>query len=108
MTTASHRRRVRASTTVTDFMIIATGTSRTHVRAMVERVLEEADVRRLRPLGVEGRESGEWVLVDLADVVVHVMQEDARGFYDLERLWQPFPESRTEPADPRPAETGAN
>ena len=78
---------VAALTDVTDYMVLATGTSRRHVRALVDAVHEAAKRRSAQILGIEGAEAGEWVLIDLADVVVHVMQTDTRAFYDLERLW---------------------
>ncbi|MEE9254183.1 MAG: ribosome silencing factor [Pseudomonadales bacterium] len=74
-------------TDVTDFMVIASGTSNRHVRALVDRVVESSKERGVRPMGVEGRDTPEWVLVDLGDVVVHVMQPQSRQFYDLEGLW---------------------
>ena len=78
---------VAALTDVTDYMVLVTGTSRRHVRALVDAVHEAAKHRSVRVLGVEGADPGEWVLLDLADVVVHVMQTETRAFYDLERLW---------------------
>ena len=78
-------------TDITDFMIIVSGTSGRHVKALVDWVVESAKAQDNPPLGVEGRESYEWVLVDLGDVVVHVMQVETREFYDLERLWSELP-----------------
>jgi ribosome-associated protein len=77
-------------TDITDFMIIATGTSSRHVKALVDNVVTEVKSAGMRARGIEGRESHEWVLVDLGDVLVHVMQADTREFYDLERLWSDF------------------
>ena len=77
-------------TDITDFMIIASGTSNRHVKALVDRVIEVATQHRNPLLGVEGRDSHEWVLLDLGDVLVHVMQPATREFYDLERLWHPL------------------
>ena len=77
-------------TSITDFMIIVSGTSNRHVKALVDEVIDAAKSYGNKPLGVEGRESMEWVLLDVGDVVVHVMQKDAREFYDLERLWRPM------------------
>ena len=77
-------------TVITDFMIIATGTSSRHVKALVDNVVTEVKSAGMRARGIEGRESHEWVLVDLGDVLVHVMQDDTREFYDLERLWSDF------------------
>jgi ribosome-associated protein len=82
---------VSRATSVTDHMVIASGTSSRHVKALVDNVLESSKARDIPTYGVEGLESMEWVLVDLGDVVVHVMQPSAREFYDLERLWSEVP-----------------
>src|SRR5690554_1594181 len=79
---------VRELTGVTDYMIIASGGSNRQVSALADSVIEKAKEAGRRPLGIEGKESGEWVLVDLGDIVVHVMQPATREFYDLEKLWQ--------------------
>lgn len=76
----------------TDYMVLACGTSNRHVKSLVEHILDATTEYGIDPLGVEGRDSHEWVLVDLGDVVVHVMQPAAREFYDLERLWAPLPD----------------
>ena len=78
---------VVGQTDVTDFMIIVSGGSNRQVKALAQNVIDEARVFDIRPLGVEGMEEGDWVLIDLADVVVHVMLPQVREFYDLERLW---------------------
>ena len=78
---------VATMTEVTDYMILVTGTSRRHVRALVDAVHDAAKRRSAQILGMEGADTGEWVLLDLADVVLHVMQTETRAFYDLERLW---------------------
>ena len=78
---------VRHLTSVTDTMIIADGRSDRHVRAIADAVLERCRAAGVTPLGVEGQDAGEWVLVDLADVVVHVMLPRVREFYNLEKLW---------------------
>lgn len=78
---------VRRLTPVTDYMVIASGTSDRHVRSMADRVVEKAVAAGCKPLGTEGEEAGEWVLVDLHDVVVHVMLGKVRDLYKLENLW---------------------
>nr|WP_246504652.1 ribosome silencing factor [Shewanella intestini] len=78
---------VANQSTITETMVICTGTSKTHVRAISEHVVVEAKGANVPPLGVEGRDSSEWVLVDLGDVILHVMQEDTREYYQLEKLW---------------------
>lgn len=78
---------VQGKTSVTDYMVIATGTSNRHAQAVADNVAEVAKKSDLKPQGTEGRASSDWVLIDLGDVVVHVMTEQARHFYDLERLW---------------------
>ena len=79
---------VRDRTTITDRFIIATGTSSRHAQAVSDRIVESAREHGVRPLGIEGRDAADWILIDLGDVVVHVMQDAARKFYDLEELWQ--------------------
>lgn len=78
---------VAALTSITDYMLIASGTSNRHVRAMADNVIEAAKGVGQPASGVEGHEYGEWVLVDLQDVVVHIMQPRTRDFYKLENLW---------------------
>ena len=82
---------VSRATSVTDYMVIASGTSNTHVKALVDNLLESSHEKGIPSIGVEGRETMEWVLVDLGDVVVHVMKQETRDFYDLERLWSEVP-----------------
>jgi ribosome-associated protein len=74
-------------TDITDTMIIASGNSDRHVRSIADRVVEHAKKAGFRPLGVEGERDGEWVLVDLQDVIVHIMLPRVREFYRLESLW---------------------
>jgi ribosome-associated protein len=78
---------VRGKTGITDFMVIASGTSNRHVKAIADEVLKQAKQAGVVPLGTEGEREGEWVLVDLGDIVVHVMLPRVREFYALERLW---------------------
>ena len=82
---------VRDMTTVTDYMIIASGTSNRHVKALVDNVTEKAREAGHRPIGVEGEEGSEWVLLDLQDTLVHVMLPKVREFYNLEKLWSIAP-----------------
>ncbi|MCG8370783.1 MAG: ribosome silencing factor [Proteobacteria bacterium] len=82
---------VRDMTTVTDYMVVASGTSNRHVRALVENVAEKAGKAGHRPLGIEGEEGSEWVLLDLQDTLVHVMLPEVREFYNLEKLWSLSP-----------------
>ena len=85
---------VRGKTSVTDFMVIASGTSNRQVKSMADNVIEKVKAQGKRPLGCEGMEGGEWVLIDLGDVVVDTMQTATREFYDLERLWRGAEQSR--------------
>ena len=78
---------VRGKSSVTDFMVIASGTSTRHVKSIADEVVKFAKKLDVMPLGVEGEREAEWVLVDLGDVVVHVMLPRVREFYALERLW---------------------
>ncbi|MEP4486689.1 MAG: ribosome silencing factor [Halioglobus sp.] len=78
---------VTGMTDVTDCLVIASGTSNRHVKSLATNVVVEAKKAGMPPLGVEGDDVGEWVLVDFGDVVLHVMLPATRDFYDLERLW---------------------
>jgi ribosome-associated protein len=82
---------VRGLTDIADTMMIASGNSDRHVRSIAEHVVEKAKAAGLRPLGVEGARDAEWVLVDLQDILVHVMLPRVREFYALEKLWEPAP-----------------
>jgi ribosome silencing factor RsfS/YbeB/iojap len=91
---------VRGANDVADFMVVASGTSDRHLRAIADRVVQMCKASGQRPLGVEGEGQGEWVLVDLPDVMVHVMLPRTREFYQLEQLWEP---TRAAPRRPSPA-----
>jgi ribosome-associated protein len=85
---------VRKKTSIADYMLIATGTSNRQLNAMVDKVREKVKENGLQPLSEEGKGDSDWVLLDLGDVIVHVMTAAARQFYDLERLWQGAEQSR--------------
>ncbi len=78
---------VRGLTDVADFMVIASGTSDRHVRSVAQRVVERTKEAGFRPHGVEGQQDGDWVLIDLSAMIVHVMLPRVREFYGLEKLW---------------------
>ena len=78
---------VRDLTTVTDYMIVASGTSNRHVKALADAVAERSKEAGHRPTGIEGEDGSEWVLLDLSDTLVHVMLPRVREFYNLEKLW---------------------
>ena len=84
---------VTSVSNVSDAIVIASGTSTRHIKALANNVAEEARKAGFRPIGVEGERDAEWILVDLGLIVVHVMLPTARRFYDLESLWRATPES---------------
>jgi ribosome-associated protein len=79
--------KVRDFSSITDFMVVATGKTARQVKALAQHVIEQAKGYGHRPFGDEGINIGEWALVDLGDVIVHVMQPQTRDFYQLEKLW---------------------
>ncbi len=90
---------VQGKTTVTDIMVIASGTSTRHVKALADQVVYKVKHEAgIQPLGTEGEQVMDWMLVDLLDVVVHVFTPETRDFYNLEKLWE------TPPADASAAE----
>ena len=79
---------VRGKTSIADFMVVASGNSDRHVKSLGSRLVEDVKDHGIQPLGVEGEQIGEWVLVDLADIIVHIMLPRVREFYQLEKFWQ--------------------
>lgn len=94
---------VRGKTSVADYLVVASGTSTRHVKSVADEVVQQVKRAGVQPLGVEGEREAEWVLVDLGDVIVHVMLPRVREFYALERLWtvgdQPPAAEDVAPAD---------
>jgi len=78
---------VKQLTSVTDYMIITSGTSNRHVKSIADKVIVHAKKDKFPLLGVEGIDESEWVLIDLGDIIVHIMQPQVREYYQLERLW---------------------
>ena len=79
---------VRDHTTITDYMIVCSGRSSRHVKAVAQHIMDNLKIAGLPSIGNSGLESGDWALVDFGDFVVHVMQPESRAFYNLEALWQ--------------------
>lgn len=79
---------VRGQNPLTDLFVVASGTSSRHVKSMADKVMVKAKEQGCQPLGVEGYNQGEWVLVDLNDVILHLMLPQTRAFYNLEKLWE--------------------
>ena len=78
---------VRGKSSITDYMVVATATSSRHAQSLCEYVVEKVKENGLHPLGIEGQPGSDWVLLDLGDVVIHVMTGQAREYYQLEKLW---------------------
>lgn len=87
---------VRGRNPLTDFFVIASGSSSRHVKSMAENLVLKAKQSGFPPLGVEGQRQGDWVLVDLNDIIVHIMRPQTRAFYNLEKLWEASNEVRKE------------
>jgi len=85
---------VRGITDIADFMVIASGTSDRHVRSVAQRVVEKTKAAGFRPHGVEGQQDSDWVLIDLHEMIVHVMLPRVREFYGLEKLWDTWATKR--------------
>lgn len=82
---------VRELTSFADAFLLLTGTSDRHVRSVADAVVQATKAAGSAPLGVEGQDEGRWILIDLGDVIVHVFQEEAREYYDLDRMWEDAP-----------------
>lgn len=78
---------VTEKSSITDYMVVCSGTSNRHVNAIADHVSVDAKAAGLNLLSVQGKDTGEWVVVDLGDLIVHIMQEETRDFYQLEKLW---------------------
>jgi ribosome-associated protein len=89
---------VRGKTSITDYFVVCSGTSDRHISSIAEKVAEELAKLKAKPTRVEGEQSG-WVLQDYGDVVLNVMREETRQFYDLETLWNSFQESPDHPVE---------
>src|SRR5260221_8171599 len=78
---------VKKLTTITDFMIVCSGTSTRHVKSISDHLIHKIKVAGMQPIGREGEKEGDWILVDIGDVIVHIMLPRVRDFYHLEKLW---------------------
>jgi len=91
---------VSAQNSLTDLFVLASGNSSRHVQSMAENLVIKAKAAGHPPLGIEGEKEGEWVLVDLNDIIVHLMQPKTRAFYNLEKLWEAGAMRRSSAASP--------
>ncbi|KOO02178.1 ribosome silencing factor [Vibrio nereis] len=78
---------VQGKSSITDYMIVCTGTSKRHVSSIADHVAKESKLAGVEPLGIDGEEQGEWVVLDMGTTILHVMQEEQRELYQLEKLW---------------------
>ena len=83
--------RLDALTTLTDYFVVGTGNSRAQTQAMTDSIVEALSEVGVRPSRIEGLQEGRWILLDYGSVIIHIFQEDERGFYGLERLWADAP-----------------
>ena len=79
---------VKKITSMSDYIIIASGNSRRQVNALADKLIQNVKENKFETLGVEGKAEGEWVLVDLGDIIVHIMHPSSREYYQLEKLWR--------------------
>lgn len=86
---------VKNLTPITDVMVVCTGTSNRHVKSLADNVIQKAKAKKIKILGTEGTTEAEWILIDLGDVIVHIMQQRTRDFYGLEQLWGRKTSSKT-------------
>lgn len=78
---------VREKSSLTDYMVLCTGNSKRHVSSIAEHVSDQARAANMIPLGIDGEKEGDWVVLDLGDVMLHIMQDEHRNIYQLEKLW---------------------
>ena len=91
---------VSSQNSLSDLFVLASGSSSRHVQSMAENLVIKAKAAGFQPLGIEGEKEGEWVLVDLNDIIVHLMQPKTRAFYNLEKLWEAGTARRSSAATP--------